>query len=86
MVPSSHCASKGVRAPATAPHICYCHTLMQYIWDQYDQYFGPGRAFWPVRTAIHFLRGRLQKWDAASSRRVSAFAANSGHVAERIRR
>ena len=27
-----------------AVHLCYCHTPMRYVWDRYDDYFGPGRA------------------------------------------
>jgi len=41
---SSHCVAKGARVPNDALHICYCHTPMRYVWDQYDEYFGRGRA------------------------------------------
>src|SRR6202167_5598547 len=30
--------AKGVLAPATARHICYCHTPMRYLWDLYPAY------------------------------------------------
>ena len=30
---------KGVRKPAGARHICYCHTPMRYVWDMYDDYY-----------------------------------------------
>lgn len=86
VISSSHCAAKGVRVPAGAAHLCYCHTPMRYVWDQYADYFGPGRASWPARLAMSLLRRPLQRWDAASSRGVRAFAANSHNVADRIRR
>ncbi|CAO0823292.1 hypothetical protein DFAR_3630003 [Desulfarculales bacterium] len=41
---SSHCVAKGVQPPSGALHVSYVHTPMRYVWDLYDQYFGPGRA------------------------------------------
>lgn len=86
VISSSHCVAKSVRHPPTVPHISYCHTPMRYVWDQYDVYFGPGRAAWPVRTTMAALRKPLQRWDASTSRRVDAFVANSAYIADRIRR
>ena len=34
--------------PPGALHVCYCFTPMRYVWDLYDDYFGP-RAGWPSR-------------------------------------
>lgn len=85
VVSSSHCVAKGARAPAGVPHVCYCHTPMRYVWDQYDAYFGAGRARPPVRLAIRALAPRLRAWDRASARRVTTFVANSAHVRHRIR-
>jgi glycosyltransferase involved in cell wall biosynthesis len=83
---SSHAAAKAVHVDPGARHICYCHTPMRYIWDQFDQYFGPGRASWPVRAAMRAVRGPLQRWDVASAAGVGTFLANSRTVQERIRR
>lgn len=83
---SSHCVAKGVRTPGGVPHICYCHTPMRYIWDQYDAYFGPGRAPPHVRAAMAIAAPRLRAWDRRTAGRVTAFIANSHHVRERIRR
>jgi glycosyltransferase involved in cell wall biosynthesis len=83
---SSHCAAKGVKPGPNAVHVCYCHTPMRYIWDQYDAYFARDRAAWPVRAAMALVRRPLQRWDVASSGRVHRFIANSNHVAGRIRR
>ena len=49
VVSSSHCVAKGVRAAPGALHLCYCHTPMRYVWDRYDDYFGPGRVSAPDR-------------------------------------
>ena len=43
VVSSSHCVAKGVRTAPGALHVCYCHTPMRYVWDRFDDYFGPGR-------------------------------------------
>jgi glycosyltransferase involved in cell wall biosynthesis len=82
---TSHAVAKGARPAPGALHICYCHTPMRYVWEQYDQYFGPGRANPLTRAAMSFFAPRLRKWDAGSSSRVHAFVANSQNVAERIR-
>jgi glycosyltransferase involved in cell wall biosynthesis len=86
VISSSHAAAKGVRVREGAMHICYCHTPMRYIWDQYEQYFGPGRAPLPVRAGMKLLTGRLRRWDVATSGSVRHFIANSDTVKERIRR
>jgi glycosyltransferase involved in cell wall biosynthesis len=83
---SSHCVAKGVRTLSGTPHVCYCHTPMRYAWDLYDSYFGPGRAAPPVRLAARMVAPGLRRWDVQTARRVTAFAANSYHVRERIRR
>ncbi len=86
VISSSHAAAKGVRVRDGAVHVCYCHTPMRYIWDQYDQYFGPGRASAPLRTVMNALRAPLQRWDVETSRRVDRFIANSRFVQDRIRK
>ncbi|KPJ93131.1 MAG: hypothetical protein AMS18_05995 [Gemmatimonas sp. SG8_17] len=83
---SSHCVAKNVRVPAGACHIAYIHTPMRYVWDQYDAYFGPGRASLAVRAAMRMVRPWLQRVDVRTSRRVHYFIANSRHVAHRIRK
>jgi len=74
--------AKGVIAPPDAPHLCYCHSPMRYLWDQYHVYRdGAG----PVtRALMPPLAHRLRQWDVTSAARVDGFAANSTHVAARI--
>jgi glycosyltransferase involved in cell wall biosynthesis len=86
VISSSHCVAKGVRPPPGVPHLCYCHTPMRYVWDQYDAYFGAGRASLPVRAAMLLAAPGLRRWDRGSAGRVTAFVANSRHVRDRIRR
>lgn len=83
---SSHCAAKGVRPAPGAVHLCYCHTPMRYVWDRFDDYFGPGRASPLARLGIRLVAARLRAWDVRTAARVHRFAANSAYVAGRIRR
>jgi glycosyltransferase involved in cell wall biosynthesis len=86
VVSSSHCAAKGVRTAPGALHLCYCHTPMRYVWDRYDDYFGPERASFPTRLVARLLAPRLRAWDVRTAARVHRFAANSEWVRARIRR
>jgi glycosyltransferase involved in cell wall biosynthesis len=83
---SSHAAAKAVRKPAGAMHVAYCYTPMRYLWDLYDDYFGPGRAPRVARAAMRLLRDPLRHWDVATARGVDHWIAVSAHVQERIRR
>ncbi|MCB9946728.1 MAG: glycosyltransferase [Rhodospirillaceae bacterium] len=74
--------AKGIIPPPGATHVCYCHSPMRYLWDQYHLYRqGAGRL---TRTLMPLLAHGLRKWDALNSMRVDEFVANSHHVARRI--
>jgi glycosyltransferase involved in cell wall biosynthesis len=85
VVSSSHAVAKGVRARPDQIHLCYCHTPMRYAWDMEAEYL-QGSGLKAVRRWIAkpVLR-RLREWDKQASRRVTAFAANSRFIAERIK-
>jgi glycosyltransferase involved in cell wall biosynthesis len=87
VVSSSHCVAKGIPKPAGAVHVSYVHAPMRYMWDRYDEYFGPGQASFPVRLAAASVRPYLQKWDARSSRadQVDTLIANSRFIAAQMR-
>ena len=87
---SNHCVAKGIRLtprPGRRPtlHVCYCHTPMRYVYDQFQDYFADGSRRW-MRFGAELLRPALVRWDKKSSRRVDAFVANSENVRERIRK
>lgn len=86
VVSSSHCVAKSVRPGARARHICYCHTPMRYVWDRFDDYFGPARMGRLGSAALQVMARRLRSWDAATSHLVHDYVANSQTVAGRIRR
>lgn len=83
---SSHCVAKGIRKPEGARHLGYVHAPMRYMWDLFDDYFGPGRASPAVRVAASAARPFLQRWDRQSARGVDRFVANSRHIAAKIER
>lgn len=76
--------AKGVIARPDALHICYTHSPMRYLWDQYHIYFQRAGGF--TKLVMPHLVHELRKWDVTSAARVDAFAANSNHVAKRIRK
>jgi len=81
---SSHCVAKGIHAGEPAVHVSYIHAPMRYVWDQFENYFGPGRSGLLARLAMRACRRRLQDWDVRSSQRVHAFIANSRNIAGKI--
>jgi glycosyltransferase involved in cell wall biosynthesis len=82
---SSHAVAKAARKAPGARHICYCFTPMRYIWDLYDDYFGPGAPL-AMRALMPPVAAGLRRWDRRTSARVDRFIAISRFVAGRIRR
>lgn len=76
--------AKGIRKPAGATHICYCHTPMRYLWDMYDLYYQ--HAGWGGRLGMCIFKSYLRNYDLKSAECVDHFIANSSFVAERIKR
>ncbi|MFN2550322.1 MAG: glycosyltransferase [Myxococcales bacterium] len=83
VISTSHAVAKGAKGPL---HVSYIHTPMRYVWDQFDAYFGPGRAGFLTRTAARAVAPWLRNWDVRSTERVHGLIANSRFVADRIRR
>lgn len=76
--------AKGVITRADTPHICYCHTPMRYLWDNWAEYLSS--AGFLTRCGMRLFLPSLRRWDLASSFRVDHFVANSHNVARRIRK
>lgn len=81
---SSHCVAKGIIPGPNSVHVSYVHSPMRYVWDMYDDYFGPDKVSAALGMIVPFFATYLRTWDVASSARVDHFIANSGHVAKRI--
>jgi len=86
IISTSHCVAKGCRVPKQATHISYCFTPMRYIWDQFENYFGPNRSRPPVRWMMNRIRPGLQSWDVRTAQTVGYFVADSRHVQTRIKK
>jgi glycosyltransferase involved in cell wall biosynthesis len=84
VVSSSHCVAKGAIAPASVPHLCYCHTPVRYAYEQFDLYFPKDRT--RLRALKSLAIARLRAWDLATAGRPSRYVANSTAVAGRIRK
>lgn len=82
---SSHCVIKGAKKPKGARHVSYVHSPMRYMYDQYDNYFGPQTSL-PMRVGGRIFRNYLVSWDIRSNKNVDLMIANSKFVRERIRR
>jgi glycosyltransferase involved in cell wall biosynthesis len=78
--------AKGVLAPSTARHICYCHTPMRYLWDLYPAYVNEWTQSAWKRALMAPVANYLRMWDYSTAARVDEFLANSQNVARRIRR
>jgi glycosyltransferase involved in cell wall biosynthesis len=76
--------AKGVVTGSDTCHICYCHTPMRYLWNQYHDYRASAGGV--TRLAMPFFAHYLRQWDYASAARVDYFAANSRNTARRIRK
>jgi glycosyltransferase involved in cell wall biosynthesis len=74
--------AKGVIVPPDTPHLCYCHSPMRYIWDQYHTYRASAGAL--AGLAMPYIAHGLRQWDVTSAARVDHFVANSEHVANRV--
>jgi glycosyltransferase involved in cell wall biosynthesis len=84
IVSTSSAVAKGAKAKRGAVHICYCHTPMRYVWEMYDEYFGPGKAGLVTRTAMKLVAPYLRWWDVRTAKRVNHYIANSENVRKRI--
>ncbi len=81
---SSSAFAHGVRAPAGAVHICYCHAPFRYAWYEQERALGEVPA--PLRPLLRMQLARMRTWDLRASRRVDSYIANSELTRERIRR
>jgi hypothetical protein len=76
--------AKGVIAPPSARHLCYCHSPMRYLWNMFHDYRTKSGPL--TRLVMPYLAHRLRLWDTISAGRVDHYVANSATVQERILR
>ena len=90
VISSSHAVAKAMvnKSDFGRPlHICYIHTPMRYVWDRFDDYFGPSKVGALFSHAVFRPIAKMLQWyDLRTVDRVDKFIANSRFVAERVRR
>ncbi|HXB15570.1 MAG TPA: glycosyltransferase [Solirubrobacteraceae bacterium] len=84
LLSSSSAFMHGLRAPAGAVHVCYCHAPFRYAW--YEQQRALEETPAPLRVPLRGLLAAMRRWDAAASRRVDRYVANSRLTQEQIAR
>lgn len=87
VISSSHCVAKGVKKRADAKHVSYVHAPMRYMWDRFDDYFGPGKSSPLIRAAALAARPSLRRWDVSVSGvdRIDCMIANSSFIQSKIK-
>jgi glycosyltransferase involved in cell wall biosynthesis len=86
LISSSSAAIKGLRPPPGVPHLCYCHSPARYIWSRTADYRGSGLAGRARAASLRLVRPFWRHWDRRTARNVTAFIANSTHIAAEIHR
>ncbi len=81
---SSSAFAHGVRPPAGALHVCYCHAPFRYAW--YEQERALAEVGAPLRPALRLSLRGIRRWDRRASTRVDSYIANSQLTRDRIRR
>lgn len=78
----------GVKKPAGAVHVNYCHAPTHFYWRFYDEYMGkPGFGFFNplARLGLKLLVKPLRAWDYKAAQRPDFFIANSTHIQSEIK-
>lgn len=89
VISTSHAVAKSMvsRVGRRPRHVCYIHSPIRYVWDRFDDYFGPQKV---GTTASRFffkpIAAGVQRYDRATTDRVDVFVANSRFVADRVKR
>ncbi len=84
---SSHAVAKGVLTGPATRHISYVHSPMRYAWDLQHQYLRQARMERGAKGFFtRWLLHRMRAWDQMSAARPDVILANSGWIAERIRK
>jgi len=78
IISSSSAFGKGIKKPAGAVHVCYCHTPMRYVWQP-----DIDKRLVNLPLGKYIIR-RLKIWDLRTNPQVDYFISNSNYTGERI--
>ncbi len=86
LVSTSSAAIKGLRPPPGVPHLCVCFSPARYVWGDGDEYRADGSVSGLLREfGLRAFSPVFRAWDWRTARNVTAFAAISRHIRDRIR-
>jgi len=83
VISTSHCVAKAAPGPRRGLNASYVFSPMRYVWDHFRDYLGQGDI---SDTALRLVRGPLRRWDANSNSAIDTIAADSNHIARKIRK
>ncbi len=86
IISNCHAVTKGIITSPEQLHISYIHTPTRYAWDMQNAYLENSRINrvkgMLARVLLHYVR----LWDVAAANRPDVLIANSGFIANRIRK
>ena len=82
VISTSHCVAKAAPRPRRGLHLSYIFSPMRYVWDHFEDYLSGN---WWKDGALRALRPFLQRWDRSSCKQVDSFAADSEHIARKVK-
>jgi glycosyltransferase involved in cell wall biosynthesis len=90
VISTSHAVAKAMvrkNGQSRPLHVCYIHTPMRYIWDRFDDYFGPEQVG-HIASKLFFkpIAKLLQIYDLSTVNRVDVYCTNSRYVSNLIRK
>jgi glycosyltransferase involved in cell wall biosynthesis len=84
VVSSSSAFAHGVRKPAGAHHVCYCHSPFRYAWHEYERALAQVPR--PLQPPLALLLRRHRRFDRRAAQGVDQYVANGELTRARIRR
>jgi glycosyltransferase involved in cell wall biosynthesis len=80
---SDSCVIKGILLDDETTHVCFCHSPMRCLYDQYREYLE--ELPWFARPIFRLCTRSLRMWDFIAAQRVTGFATNSKYISRRVR-
>jgi glycosyltransferase involved in cell wall biosynthesis len=80
---SDSCLVKGILLDDHTTHVCFSHSPMRCLYDQYRENLDA--LPWFGKSLFKFSARRLRIWDFAAAHRVTGFATNSEYISRRVR-
>ena len=79
---SDSCMMKGILVDNETTHVCFCHSPMRCLYDQYRQCLE--ELPWIGQLVFRHSAHHLRMWDYVAAQRVTGFATNSRYISGRV--